>query len=563
MRFSARYLCMALLTTLTVPTLLPTLIAAQTTTQQPAKTPRSSVSGRVTIKEKGVGGVVVGLRKSEIQMPFEPYQKATTDPDGFYHINNVPPGSYDVLPSAPAFVPAGREVRSKRVLVGEDDNVEGINFALVRGGVITGRVTDADGRPLIQTQVSIFQENTFNQSPQQPQRQIFPVNMAQTDDRGIYRVYGLQAGRYKVASGRSEDNVVPGATLTGRSSYRQVFHPDVTEADKAKVIEVSEGSEATDVDITLGRAIPTFAATGRVIDGEKGLPVPNVRFTIQRISGQRAEFVGSVTASNVQGDFIIEGLIPGKYGLSLLPNQNQSNELRAETLNFEIIDQDISGVVVKLVKGATVTGVVVIESEDKAAQAKLSELQVRGYISVPGGGLISSSASSPIGPDGSFRLAGLASGTLVFNIGNLNRPLPPKGFNIARLERDGVTAPRGIEIKEAEQVTGVRVVLSYGSAVIRGVVKLENGPLPPGTRASINLIKAGERGSLARPPVVDERGRFLIEGVPAGTYDLTTFISTTTQPSGARIFKQVVTVQDGSTTDVTITVDLAAPPVKP
>jgi hypothetical protein len=499
-----------------------------------------------------------------MQTPFEPYQKATTDADGFYRIANVAPGSYEILPSAPAFVPPGREIRSKQVLVGDDDNIEGINFALVRGGVITGRVTDADGRPLIQNQVSIFNENSFNQSPSQ--RQFYPVTTVQTDDRGIYRVYGLQAGRYKVASGRSEDSYSPGPSAFGRASYRQVFHPDVTEAEKAKVIEISEGSEATDVDITLGRAIPTFTATGRVIDGEKGLPVPNIRFSVQRFNGQRVEFVSVITASNLQGEFIIEGLIPGKYALNLVPNPtpNQSNELRAETFNFDVIDQDIGGVVVKLVKGATVTGVVILESEDKAAQAKLSELQLRAYITVPGGGMISTSASSPIGLDGSFRMAGLGSGTLLFNIGTSNPSLPPKGFMIARLERDGVAAgmPRGIEIKDGEQVTGVRVVLSYGSAIIRGVVALENGPLPQGMRVSVNLVKPGERMGFLRP-LVDERGRFLIEGVPAGTYELTTIVGITTPQAPARVYKRPVTVQDGSTTDLTITVDLAAPQGKP
>src|ERR1041384_8294521 len=111
MRFSARYLCAVLLTALS----LPMLVVAQSATQQTAKTPRSSVSGRVTIKEKGVGGVVVGLRRSEMQMPFEPYQKATTDADGFYRINNVAPGNYEVLPFAPAFVQAGTNARSKQV----------------------------------------------------------------------------------------------------------------------------------------------------------------------------------------------------------------------------------------------------------------------------------------------------------------------------------------------------------------------------------------------------------------------------------------------------------------
>ena len=561
MRFSARYLCTIVLTMLSLPTFVPTLIAAQATTQQPAKAPRSSVSGRVTIKEKGAAGVMVALRKSESQGPYEPFQKATTDPDGFYRITNVPPGNYDVVPSIPAFVPAGREPRSRHVLVGDDDTVDGINFALVRGGVITGRITDAEGRPLIQHQVNIFQENAFNRAPQQPQRQIFPVTSVQTDDRGIYRVYGLQAGRYKVASGRSDDGFVTGPNVaSGRTTYKQVFYPDVSEPDKAKVIEVSEGSEATDVDITLGRALPTFTATGRVIDGEKGQPVPNLRFGLQRFTGQRVEYVNPLTVSDVQGDFTIEGLIPGKYGVNLFQNQN---ELRAEALNFEIVDQDISGVVIKLVKGASVSGFVVLESDDRAAQAKLSEMQVRGFIAVAGGGAVSSSAASPIAPDGSFRLAGLASGQLNITMATPNRPGPPKGFGVARLERDGVVTRTGIEVKEGEQVTGVRLVLSYGSAIIRGVVTLDSGPLPPGTRASIRLAKQNDAtpNLYLRPPVVDERGHFLIEGITAGTYELTAIV--TPPKSSNRMVKRVVTISDGSTTDLTISVDTTAPPVTP
>jgi len=557
MRFSARYLSTLLLTLS-----LPTLLLAQS--PQTTKTPRGSISGRVTVKDKGVGGVLVALRKNEIQMPYDPIQKALTDPDGFYRITSVAPGNYEVFASLPAFVPTERrDVRSKLVLVGEDDNVEGINFAMVRGGVITGRITDADGRPLIQQQVNIYQEGAFNQprlNAQQPPPPIYPATSVQTDDRGIYRAFGLQAGRYKVGSGRSDDSFT-GTGFGARSSYKQVFYPDVTEADKARVIDVSEGSETADVDITLGRALQTFTATGRVIDGEKGLPIPNIRFSVQRLVGQRVEFVNSQIVSNVQGDFVIEGLLPGRYGITML--QNQSNEMRAEALNFDIVDQDISGVVVKLAKGASLSGVVVIESEDKAVLAKLSEFQVRGFIVPQGGGMVSSSASSPVGPDGSFRLAGLGSGIVNFNIGTMNRPLPPKGFNIARFERDGVVVKGGIEIKDGEQVTGVRVVLSYGSAIIRGLVVTANGPLPEGARVSVSLGKPGERGIGTRPPVVDQRGRFLIEGIPAGTYELTTLIGMTTPSSPARVFKQSVTVQEGSSQDVTITVDLEAPPARP
>src|SRR6185369_4820797 len=59
MSFSARYLPAVLLTILSFPISL----WAQAAPKQPAKAPRGSISGRVTIKEKAAVGVVVSLRK--------------------------------------------------------------------------------------------------------------------------------------------------------------------------------------------------------------------------------------------------------------------------------------------------------------------------------------------------------------------------------------------------------------------------------------------------------------------------------------------------------------------
>src|SRR5215216_1033469 len=202
MCFSARYLPAVLLLILS----LPTSLWAQVAPKQTSKTPRGSISGRVTIKEKGVAGVVIALRKSDYMNPYDPGQRATTDQDGYYRIANVAPGTYDVTPLAPAFVPAdSKEQRGKNVLVGDDENVESINFSLVRGGVITGRVTDSDGRPIIQQPVFIYRTDLFEREPQTPQRPLFATSSVATDDRGIYRVFGLVAGRYKVGSGLSDD----------------------------------------------------------------------------------------------------------------------------------------------------------------------------------------------------------------------------------------------------------------------------------------------------------------------------------------------------------------------
>ena len=138
-------------------------VCAQSTTRQTSKTPKGSISGRVTIKDKAAPGVTVGLRKAGAFGPYDSYLRATTDQDGSYRITSVPAGSYFIAVAAPAFVVTGAsEGRGKSVIVAEDENVDGINFSLVRGGVITGKVTDAEGRPVIQQQVSIFRAAAFD-----------------------------------------------------------------------------------------------------------------------------------------------------------------------------------------------------------------------------------------------------------------------------------------------------------------------------------------------------------------------------------------------------------------
>jgi protocatechuate 3,4-dioxygenase beta subunit len=549
MSFSVRFLPVVVLFALSVVS-LPASLSAQSTAKQTTKTPRGSISGRVTIKERGVPGVVLSLRKSDVLQPFGPFQRATTDQDGSYRITNVAPGSYEVTPITPAFVPAGARdnVRAKTVLVDEDENVDNINFALVRGGVITGRVTDADSRPVIQQEVNIYIATAFDRPA--PQQQVFRTTAVQTDDRGIYRVYGLVPGRYKVAAGRSDDTF---SGIPTRVTYRQVFHPDVSDQAKAAVIEVGEGTEANNVDIALGREIPTFSVTGRVIDAS-GQPVANMRFGVQRNIGPRPEFVNTFGTSNAVGDFIMEGLIPGKYVVYLFPNTGGG--MRAESVPFDIIDQDVSGITIKLYKGASVSGVVVLETEDKAVLQTLMQLQLRSFVTSPTGASAAMSATSPIGPDGSFSLSGLPGGTVNFMLGAPMSPFPPKGMTITRIERDGVAMPpRALELKESEQLAGVRVIVSYGTGIINGIVKLENGSLPEGARIFLRVMKDKETINAVRPPQVDARGHFLLDGLLPGTYEVSAIVAGQTG-------KREVNVQNGAASDVMITIDMTAPPVR-
>jgi hypothetical protein len=113
-----------------------------------------------------------------------------------------------------------------------------------------------------------------------------------------------------------------------------------------------------------------------------------------------------------------------------------------------------------------------------------------------------------------------------------------------------------VEVKDGEQVTGVKVFIAYGTAVLRGTVKIENGPLPPGARVFLQIRKIAENAPFLRFPAVDERGFFLMEGMAPGNYELTANIS----GGNVRLPRQIkreVSISDGGVTELTITIDLA------
>ena len=536
-----------------VPTFL-TLLCFATVTfaqapakQAAAKVPRGSISGRITIKEKPVAGVMVGLRHSDGMNPFEQLGRATTDQDGVYRITNVAPGSYYVVATAPAYVLSDGTYTPKSVVIGEDESVDGVNYSLIRGGVITGKLTDADGRPIIQMQVDLFRVDLIEK--QTGGGQLYPSNSGITDDRGVYRVFGLFPGKYKVAAGRNDQ--FSGNFNTQARSYKQVFYADASDVAKATVVDVSEGSEAKDVDIALGRTMQTFSVSGHVINTENGQPVPNVRYGLTRTIGERSEYVNSFIASDSRGDFVTEGLLPGKY--VILQFAGEGSDLRLDTTGFDVIDQDITDLPIKLSKGASILGSVVLESDDKAARSKLVQLQLRGHVMI--GPSYANSVSSMIAADGSFRFGGLQNGIVNFSLTEKNMAFPPKGFTISRIERDGALVQQ-LQVRDGETISGVKIFVAYGSATLRGVINVENGVLPADSHLFVRITRVGENNSNFRPPQVDARGHFIAEGLPPGVYDVVVNIfggnTKVRLPP-----KQSVTLNDGVVLDVTFTIDLA------
>lgn len=514
-----------------------------------------SVSGRVTLNGKGAAGVSVLLTRYEMRGQSGLSLRDVTDQDGNYRITGIIAGRYQVMPSAPALVMKGEDNffnPGKLLLIAEGETVEGFDFALMRGGVITGKVTDASGQPLIEEPITIESA----ESDQRGSWNRFSMDQ-HTDDRGIFRIFGLPPGRYKVATGLSEDRAYQ-RTVTGRTTYKRTFHPNVTDPAKATIIEVAEGAEATGIDITVGQALPGFAASGRIVHSETGRPIANAGLFLVHFvvigEGHTGRNVSFIPRSNSQGEFRVENLMAGKY--EILPASD--SDLRGSPVKFEIVDHDVSGLVVRAAAGASVAGTVIFENPLKGTD---KSDPARFYISAQVSGEDDERSLGRlivIKPDGGFRFAGLPAGVVQFSIGGFRGS--DSGYRIARIERDGNVQANGIQIQDGEQVSGVRVIVAVGTATIRGIVKLVNGPLPTGGRLHVQIAKEGERErpSHMRSPELDSRGTFVMERLAPGTYEITAtaFVSSPGAQPTFSSTKQVVNVTEGGVVDVTLNLDL-------
>src|SRR5262245_9003681 len=166
-------LCLFIRITIISILLMVPIVQVPAQTQQRDNRPRTaSISGRITIAGKPAANAKVAVTEvksrnvSGIQdvsvanagLNAGDDYNALTDADGRYRVTSLPEGKYDVRAQLGSCV---REKQSpnmsltESVSLDEGESHENVDFALVRGGVITGRVTDANGRPLIARVVNL------------------------------------------------------------------------------------------------------------------------------------------------------------------------------------------------------------------------------------------------------------------------------------------------------------------------------------------------------------------------------------------------------------------------
>ena len=284
----------------------------------------------------------------------DPPQSLTTDREGNFKLTALPRVQYQFSASMPAYMPAPR-TRDTPTHYQVGDSV---TLVLTRGGVITGKVTTAEGEPIVAIEVRVEAVRHGNGQKIERAR---AVKSGPTDDRGVYRFYGLPTGTYLVVAG-GEGHDYSNTGINAFESYLPTYSPSSTR-DTAAEISVRAGEETADVDIRYRRE------PARVISGSaSGPPGENsVNVVLTSIGDGGAQTNRSTHLEPGGRDFVFNGITDGDYYVTAQSTFSSGNNAVSDSKLINVRGADVTGIELVMQPLGSISGRVVLE-EIKAVE---------------------------------------------------------------------------------------------------------------------------------------------------------------------------------------------------
>jgi hypothetical protein len=324
------------------------------TTGGPIRSVRVMLNGTATVVATAVAGTpgAVGgteqiYRSTGIvngtatpQVPKAVIKTTSTDGSGRFSFTGLPAGRYLLDAANDAFLPASFGQRKPGrpgmpIELAEGQRLE-LTVSMTRGSAITGSVVDELGDPLVHARVQALRY-IINQNGV---KRLRVVGQAETDDRGVYRLFGLEPGDYHVSAMPGSSDAEPMRGSIGESPGFEVGFtadpggardavprmaappdPTGTEEDLAPTYYPMSATGAGSLPVTVDglaersgvdiRVLPIHNGTirGTVVGMPPSLPV---QVLLHNPDG--SEPPTSLTAMVGQsGEFTLKNVAPGEY----------------------------------------------------------------------------------------------------------------------------------------------------------------------------------------------------------------------------------------------------------
>lgn len=485
--------------------------------QPPAASPESQGQGTGSLRGRVVDGATgQPLRGATISahrlrarsgvMHFS----GVTNTQGVFTLDGLPDGVYSVSTFTQGYYesPAARGPVMRELTLTGGATIDLGDIRLTRGGVITGRVTDTHGEPVVGARVAAVGR------PRGGDVLVSMGGTVITDDRGAYRLYGLMPGKYTVRA------VPPGPSARGPVRLQgeepeelPAFATATTEPSAAEIVDVRTSEEAVlDVRLPAGRVAEV---SGRL--SFEGEPPTNLRPNVSlRPADDGVQLTYAWARAEVDGRFTFLDVAPGRYRVvadepTVITEDGQARQ-RAGWLDVAVTGEPVTDVVVPVGFGATVRGRVDIDGGDPTAlNGRPLQVVLRLLPGWIGGGSLITSATSDL----TFELRDVL-GPRHLDVAGL-----PPGWWLKSVLIDGEDIVGRHTFPVSGVVEGVVLLVSGRESGVSGRVQGPGGLLQG---ASVIVVPHGRAVSM--PTAQDTRriasvaidGRFTVPALRPGRY---------------------------------------------
>jgi len=514
---------------------------AQEAASEQAPRLSSTITGRVIGQggETTNGATAYALPVGIVAQP----RSTAVDGSGNFKLDGLDPGVYSLSAALPGFVsaPPNSPEESRRYYHPGDS----VTLTLIKGGVITGTVTTATNTPVVAAAVHAYRIKDLNG---QAESVAVQARERQTDDRGIYRFYGLPPGTYVISAGgqaRAYGGFVSGAYDNDVPTYA----PSSTR-DTAMEVLVHSGEEIT-ADIQYrgepGQVIGGTLA-GLIQPTSQGMSVATGTITLTEVRS-RAVMMSVGASSYTNNAFVFYGVPDGDYELLAQQFLPSRDAVASEPRRVKVQGADVTGINLSLAPLASISGRVVLESNPPAdcVKRRASALQetvinVRRFKSESNTSTGKSTKTDPVleiplaaanqaadgVPDakGDFLTRNLRRGVY-----RVDSQLPGAGWYLRSITIGTPTTtakpsdpnvPRdGISLKPGEKVSGLTVTLAEGAARLRGHISVAEGQRgPAGLRVYLVPAERENAENVLKffEAAVETDGSFAIDNIAPGRY---------------------------------------------
>ena len=466
---------------------------------------------------------------------------AITDDAGRFVFTGLGAGRYTIAATKDAWVPTSygskRPLRPGSAIPLTDGQKIEIVVKMLRGSVITGVVLDHANQPSASTVV-----NALRYAMQSGERRLVSTGVSgMTDDRGVYRIWGLAPGDYLVgAVGRTSGVGVPSSELrlagergtTDRTvTFASTFFPGTAIASQAGIVSLGRAEERTGIDFSL-QLVPTARVEGTVTLPD-GSPAP-VGTQVNLLAGSQVGFPGVALAGlrtagvEADGSFSFTDISPGTYtalARATLPPRVPDGPAYVAWASTEIaVDGErISGLNLGLQPGLTVTARLRFEGTGLKPPAELDAIRVTLQPVQQEGTVAFAPPAMTVDQNGRFAVSGVIPGRyrLAASFPGSGRPGGWQLRSVLVNMQDALDVP--FTVPPSQSVTSALITFTDRLADLTGTVHNAAGGAP--NEFTVILFSADQSHWLPRArriqavrPSAD--GAFAFRGLPGGDYYL-------------------------------------------